>query len=96
MTITSRDGRLRRNIRRPHPDFVTLLNTQTWQWMQRDEGVEHVSVSIDSTVDRSVLGIMVDFAKSVPYHLEPGHWDEKRLRVDTLQECVELKHQSAG
>ncbi|MEQ1574734.1 MAG: hypothetical protein ABL993_10865 [Vicinamibacterales bacterium] len=37
-------------------------------------------VVIGQTVDRSVLGIMVDFAKSVPYHLEPGRWDETTLR----------------
>jgi hypothetical protein len=38
-----------------------------------------VPVVIGPTVDRSVLGIMVDFAKSVPYHLEPGHWNEDDL-----------------
>ena len=38
-------------------------------------------VAIGPTVDRSVLGIMVDFAKSVPYHLEPGHWNESTLRL---------------
>jgi hypothetical protein len=37
-------------------------------------------VVIGQTVDRSVLGIMVDFAKSVPYHLEPGRWEETTLR----------------
>jgi hypothetical protein len=31
------------------------------------------------TVDRSVLGIMVDFAKAVPYHLESGQWGEAML-----------------
>jgi hypothetical protein len=39
-----------------------------------------VPVAIGPTVDRSVLGIMVDFAKSVPYHLEPGHWNEGDLQ----------------
>jgi hypothetical protein len=38
-------------------------------------------VVIASTVDRSVLGIMVDFAKAVPYHLEPGQWNEDTLEV---------------
>jgi hypothetical protein len=38
-------------------------------------------VAIGPTVDRSVLGIMVDFAKSVPYYLEPGHWNEGTLRL---------------
>ena len=38
-------------------------------------------VVVGPTVDRSVLGIMVDFAKAVPYHLEPGNWDERTLRL---------------
>ena len=38
-------------------------------------------VVIGSTVDRSVLGIMVDFAKSIPFHLEPGHWNDGTLRI---------------
>ena len=36
-------------------------------------------VVIGPTIDRSVLGIMVDFAKAVPYHLEPGRWDDSTL-----------------
>jgi hypothetical protein len=36
-------------------------------------------VVIGRTVDRSVLGIMVDFAKAVPYYLEPGQWNEGTL-----------------
>jgi hypothetical protein len=39
------------------------------------------SVVVRPTTDRSVLGIMVDFAKAVPYHLEPGRWDDLTLRV---------------
>jgi hypothetical protein len=39
-----------------------------------------VPVVVGPTIDRSVLGIMVDFAKSVPYHLEPGSWNELDLR----------------
>jgi hypothetical protein len=31
-------------------------------------------VVVAPTVDRSVLGIMVDFAKILPYFLEPGRW----------------------
>ena len=38
-------------------------------------------VGIGATIDRSVIGIMVDFAKSVPYHLEPGHWSESTLQL---------------
>ena len=39
------------------------------------------SVAIGPTVDRSVLGIMVDFAKASPYYLESGLWGEATLRV---------------
>ncbi len=38
-----------------------------------------VPVAVGPTVDRSVLGIMVDFAKAVPYHLEQGQWAEAIL-----------------
>ena len=37
-------------------------------------------VQIGATVDRSVLGIMVDFAKGVPYYLETV-WDDGALEV---------------
>ena len=45
------------------------------------ETLAMASVAVGPTVDRSVLGIMVDFAKAVPYHLEPGHWGETTLRI---------------
>jgi hypothetical protein len=38
-------------------------------------------VGVGATIERSVLGIMVDFAKSVPYHLEPGEWSESTLQI---------------
>ena len=44
------------------------------------------TADIGPTSDRSVLGIMVDFAKAVPFHLEPGRWDEGTLRV--VEECL--------
>jgi len=37
------------------------------------------SVMIAPTIDRSVVGFMVDFAFTVPYHLERGSWDETTL-----------------
>ena len=40
-----------------------------------------VSVAVGPTVDRSVLGIMVDFGKAIPYHLAPGQWGEATLRI---------------
>jgi hypothetical protein len=36
-------------------------------------------ITVAATIDRSVVGIMVDFAKSIPYHLEPGAWDDSTL-----------------
>jgi len=36
-------------------------------------------VRIGAVVDRSVLGIMVDFGKGVPYHLGAGRWDDAAL-----------------
>lgn len=36
-------------------------------------------VFVAPTVDRSVLGILVDTAKSVPFHLAKGHWDDETL-----------------
>jgi hypothetical protein len=38
-------------------------------------------VRVGATVDRSVLGIMVDFAKGIPYYLEAGGWDDRSLEV---------------
>jgi hypothetical protein len=37
------------------------------------------TIVVAPTLDRSVLGIMVDFARSVAYMLEPGGWDESTL-----------------
>ena len=45
------------------------------------ETLAMASVAVGPTVDRSVLGIMVDFAKAVPYHLEPGQWGKTTLRI---------------
>ena len=45
------------------------------------ETLAMASVAVGPTVNRSVLGIMVDFAKAVPYHLEPGQWGETTLRI---------------
>lgn len=38
-------------------------------------------IAIGPTMDRSVLGTMVDFAKAVPYYLEPGNWTAETLMV---------------
>jgi hypothetical protein len=39
------------------------------------------SVVIEPTTDRSVLGIMVDLAKGIPYYLKPGRWTETTLDI---------------
>jgi hypothetical protein len=36
-------------------------------------------VVVARTDDRSIVGIMVDFAKAVPFYLERGRWDESTL-----------------
>jgi hypothetical protein len=36
-------------------------------------------VVVAATVDRSVVGFMVDFAFTIPYHLNRGAWDETTL-----------------
>jgi hypothetical protein len=36
-------------------------------------------VVVGPTIDRSVVGIMVDFAKSVPYYLDAGRWNYSSL-----------------
>ena len=38
-------------------------------------------VATGATRDRSILGIMVDFAKAVPYHLEPAYSDDTSLAL---------------
>ena len=37
------------------------------------------AVIVAPTNNRSVVGIMVDFAKGVPFHLDPGAWDDTSL-----------------
>ena len=42
-----------------------------------DAEVEAMSpVMIGKTTNRATVGIMVDFAKMLPYYVEPGAWDE--------------------
>lgn len=38
-------------------------------------------VVVGPTIDRSVVGIMVDFAKGVPYYLPAGQWSDDSLTV---------------
>jgi hypothetical protein len=37
------------------------------------------SVAIAPTADRSVIGIMIEIGKELPFHLEIGGWDETTL-----------------
>lgn len=36
-------------------------------------------IHVGKTADRAVVGIMVDFAHMVPYHLERNAWDDTTL-----------------
>lgn len=48
------------------------------RWLRRE--VEQMRpVVVAKTVDRSVLGTLVDFAKAIPYHLPEGGWDDGAL-----------------
>jgi hypothetical protein len=50
------------------------------QWIQSEKRAM-VPVAIGPTIDRSVLGIMVDFAKAIPYYLGPGQATETTLQA---------------
>jgi hypothetical protein len=36
-------------------------------------------ITVAATENRSVVGIMVDFAKAIPYYLDAGAWDDSTL-----------------
>jgi hypothetical protein len=63
------------------PDVVAarLLRLGVRQSVVDAEVTSMRPVTVGATIDRSVVGIIVDFAKSIPYHLEPGAWDESTL-----------------
>lgn len=46
----------------------------------RAEKSAMASVDVARTTDRSVLGIMTDFGKAIPFYLETNRWDETTLR----------------
>lgn len=39
------------------------------------------AVTVAKTVDRSVIGQMVDFAKAIPYYLPENRWSENELKA---------------
>lgn len=70
-----------RNIRAlPHylPDLVSgrLHRLGVDPHMINAEVAAMDPVTVGRTTDRSVVGIMVDFAKMIPHLLPPGRWDE--------------------
>ena len=75
-----------RDVRSLPDRLVTLVESRLRrcgieaQAILREQQAMH-PVAVASTVDRSVLGIMVDFAKAVPYHLKPGRWAGEALAV---------------
>lgn len=64
------------------PDLVTarLERLMIPQPLIQAEVAAMAPVEVAKTADRSVLGILVDFAKSVPYYVGPGSLDELALR----------------
>lgn len=53
---------------------------------------------VGRTLDRSITGQMVDFAKAIPYYLPMGGWDDSSLRLaeDRLAETPCLAARSFG
>jgi hypothetical protein len=39
-------------------------------------------IKVGATIDRSVVGILVDFAKGLPYYLEAERWNDRSLAVE--------------
>ena len=48
-------------------------------WLIAAEVAAMSPVGVAKTADRSVVGMLVDFAMMIPYHLERGAWDETTL-----------------
>ena len=69
------------------PDRLSALVESRLRWsdvepqvIARELQAMH-PIAVERTVDRSVLGIMVDFAKAIPYYLEAGCWAGEALAV---------------
>ncbi len=63
------------------PDVVgaRLRRLGVSSFVVRAETQAMVPVVVAATANRSIVGIMVDFAKSVPFHLTPGSWNDTDL-----------------
>ena len=75
-----------RDVRGLPRRLASIVEARLKRWGIADPAVDaelHAMnpVVVGPTIDRSVVGIMVDFAKAVPYHLEPGRWDDATLRL---------------
>lgn len=61
--------------------LASIVEARLKYWGVADLAIEAELRAMDAvvvgrTVDRSVLGTMVDFAKAVPFYMEPGRWSE--------------------
>ncbi|MEO7192071.1 MAG: hypothetical protein ABI051_13540 [Vicinamibacterales bacterium] len=75
-----------RDVRRLRSRLAELVSARLKRCGIDDETIaaeaEAMSqVAVGPTVDRSVVGIMVDFAKALPSYLEPGRWDDATLEA---------------
>lgn len=75
-----------RNVRRLPERLAALVGARLKRCGIDDQTVDAETramtpVAVGPTVDRSVLGIMVDFAKAVPYYLELRQWGEAALQL---------------
>jgi hypothetical protein len=63
------------------PEVVTarLKRLRIAEPLIQAEARAMLPVVVEPTVDRSVIGIMVDFAKAVPFYLDRGSWNESTL-----------------
>jgi hypothetical protein len=73
-----------RNVRALPDQLPTIIGSRLRRLGVREELINAelsamTPVAIAPTVDRSVMGTVVDFAKDIPYRLEIGGWDETTL-----------------
>lgn len=69
------------------PDRLSVLVEARLRRLQIDEAIiasevaATASVRVGKTLDRSVTGQLVDFAKTLPYYLPVDGWDNSTLRA---------------
>ncbi len=66
-------------IRLPALVAQRLKKMRIPEWQISAELGAMAPVQVAKTADRSVMGILVDFAAMIPYYLDRGAWDETTL-----------------